>query len=141
MCPSATTLIVQRPCRPKFQPPQSEGAGRGLVPFWGRGEGANFFLPPPPPLPNRHVSGRVTEPPPPSTPFALSLKASTWRTRSVPSRKGERALDVGTHMVTQQVLLSRSSGDDEQMNKQCKAAGHLQPQQATTGAVYGEKGE
>ena len=111
----------------------------GWFPFGGE-EREQTFSCPPPPLPNRHVSGRVTEPPP-RTPFALSLKASTWRTRSVPSRKGERALDVGTHMVTQQVLLSRSSGDDEQMNKHCKAAGHLQPQQATTGAVYGEKGE
>ena len=39
-------------CRPKFQPPQSEGAGRGLVPFSGTNNQGSipFATPPPRPL-------------------------------------------------------------------------------------------
>ena len=69
-------------------------------------EGADFLLPPPPCPPQQKWCWIVTDPPPParSTPFALSLQASTWRTGSPPTETG-RALDVETHMVTQQVVL------------------------------------
>ena len=36
------------PCRPKFQPPQSEGAGRGLVPLGDQETGEQAFCCPPP---------------------------------------------------------------------------------------------
>ena len=37
------------PSRPKFKPPQSEGAGRGLVPHWGPDNREGGFCSPPPP--------------------------------------------------------------------------------------------
>ena len=60
-----------RPCRPKFQPPQSEGAGRGLVPLGDQETGEQAFCcPPPPPPPNRNgaESRPSTAPPPPGMP-------------------------------------------------------------------------
>ena len=61
--PTAATLS-----RPKFQPPQSEGAGRGLAPRWGPGNREGGFscpTPPPPPVSGVSAFGTTHRPPPP----------------------------------------------------------------------------
>ena len=66
-------------CRPKFQPPQSEGASRGLVPLGDQETGEQTFCCPYPP-PNRNRAGPKGDPPPPRPQHALapSLQAGTW---------------------------------------------------------------
>ena len=58
------------PSRPKFQPPQSEGAGRGLVPLGDQEIGEQTFCCPYPPQQKwgRTESRPSTPPPPPSMP-------------------------------------------------------------------------
>ena len=57
------------PCRPKFQPPQSEGAGRGLVPLGDQETGEQAFCcPPPPPQQKWGRKQAQHSPPPPSMP-------------------------------------------------------------------------
>ena len=66
-------------CRPEFQPPQSEGAGRGLVPVWGPTNRAAYLLPSPPP--NRSGTEWVTDPtqpPPPAPRHVLCTLAAGW---------------------------------------------------------------
>ena len=56
-------------CRPKFQPPQSEGAGRGLVPLGDQETGEQTFCcPPPPPPTEMGRDQKETRPPPPPAP-------------------------------------------------------------------------
>ena len=66
---AATPPPPHGPCRPKFQPPQSEGAGRGLVPLGDQETGEQAFCCPPPPPPNRNgAESRPSTAPPPSMP-------------------------------------------------------------------------
>ena len=126
------TMIV-----PNFKPPQSEGAGRGLVPYWGPGSsGADLLHPPPPTLPNRSGTKWVTDPTqpphprPPTHPFAPSLQGGTSRARPLHSqkqggRRRSRTLGFGTRMVTQQVVLrSQTTGDDKEMSEQVDSPSH-----------------
>ena len=55
-------------CRPKFQPPQSEGAGRGLVPLGDQETGEQTFCCPHPPPPTEMGPDRkqAQHPPPPA---------------------------------------------------------------------------
>ena len=56
-------------CRPKFQPPQSEGAGRGLVPLGDQETGEQTFCCPYPPQQKwGWTESRPSTPPPPSMP-------------------------------------------------------------------------
>ena len=68
------------PCRPKFQPPQSEGAGRGLVPLGDQETGEQAFCCPPPPPTEMGPKAGPAQPPPPACPRtpALSLQTVTW---------------------------------------------------------------
>ena len=84
---ASTSVVVHPPpnplqlCRPKFQPPQREGAGRGLVPPWGPGNwGADLLLPLPPPPPTEmgRDQKQTRHPPPPQHALAPSLQAGTW---------------------------------------------------------------
>ena len=96
------------PCRPKFQPPQSEGAGRGLVPLGDQETGEQTFCCPQPPPQQKGGglnAGQATPPPPgmPSHPHCRSSHGDRG-----PSGSGCRAtsmLGSGTRMVTQQVVL------------------------------------
>ena len=72
------------PCRPKFQPPQSEGAGRGLVPLGDQETGEQAFCCPPPPPTEMGPKAGPAQPPPPPPP-------------SMPSHP--RTLTAGRHMV------------------------------------------
>ena len=94
-------------CRPKFQPPQSEGAGRGLVPLGDQETGEQTFCCPHPPQQKwgRTESSPSTPPPPrmPSHPHCRPSHGDPG-----PSGSGRRAtsmLGSGTRMVTQQVVL------------------------------------
>ena len=94
-------------CRPKFQPPQSEGAGRGLVPLGDQETGEQTFCCPHPP-PNRNGAGPKAgpAPPPPSMPSHPHCRPSHGDRG--PSGSGRRATSMmgsGTRMVTQQVVL------------------------------------
>ena len=65
-------------CRPKFQPPQSEGAGRGLVPLGDQETGEQTFCCPHPPQQKwGRTESRPSTPPPPHA-LAPSLQAVTW---------------------------------------------------------------
>ena len=66
-------------CRPKFQPPQSEGAGRGLVPLGDQETGEQTFCCPHPPPTEMGPDRKQTQHPPP--PACL------------------RTLNAGRHMV------------------------------------------
>ena len=95
-------------CRPKFQPPQSEGAGRGLVPRGDQETGEQTFCCPHPPQQKwgRTESRPSTPPPPPRMPSHPHCRPSHGDPG--PSGSGRRAtsmLGSGTRMVTQQVVL------------------------------------
>ena len=85
-CPAAPMHIPTlpppptSPCRPKFQPPQSEGAGRGLVPLGDQETGEQAFCCPPPPPTEMGPKAGPAQPPPPACPRtpAPSLQAVTW---------------------------------------------------------------
>ena len=60
-------------CRPKFQPPQSEGAGRGLVPLGDQETGEQTFCCPHPPQQKwGRTESRPSTPPPPACPHTLT---------------------------------------------------------------------
>ena len=60
-------------CRPKFQPPQSEGAGRGLVPRGDQETGEQTFCCPHPPQQKwGRTESRPSTPPPPACPHTLT---------------------------------------------------------------------
>ena len=60
-------------CRPKFQPPQSEGAGRGLVPLGDQETGEQTFCCPHPPQQKwGRTESRPSTPPPPACPRTLT---------------------------------------------------------------------
>ena len=70
-CAPPPPPATPRPCRPKFQPPQSEGAGRGLVPLGDQETGEQTFCCPYPPHPQQkggRTESRPGTPPPPSKP-------------------------------------------------------------------------
>ena len=94
-------------CRPKFQPPQSEGAGRGLVPPGDQETGEQNFCCPHPPPPTEMGPDRkqAQHPPPPQHALAPSLQAHGDRGPSGSGRRATSMLGSGTHMVTQQVVL------------------------------------
>ena len=65
--------------RPKFQPPQSEGAGRGLVALGDQETGEQTFCCPYPPQQKwDRTDSRPDTPPPPKHALAPSLQADTW---------------------------------------------------------------
>ena len=67
-------------CRPKFQPPQSEGAGRGLVPLGDQETGEQTFCCPYP-YPQQkwgQTESRPGTPPAPQHALAPTLQADTW---------------------------------------------------------------
>ena len=94
-------------CRPKFQPPQSEGAGRGLVPRGDQETGEQTFCCPHPPQQKwGRTESRPSTPPPPRMPSHPHCRPSHGDPG--PSGSGRRAtsmLGSGTRMVTQQVVL------------------------------------
>ena len=94
-------------CRPKFQPPQSEGAGRGLVPLGDQETGEQTFCCPHPPQQKwGRTESRPSTPPPPRMPSHPHCRPSHGDRG--PSGSGLRAtsmLGSGTRMVTQQVVL------------------------------------
>ena len=59
-------------CRPKFQPPQSEGAGRGLVPLGDQETGEQTFCCPYPPQQKWGGTKSRPAPPPPACPRTLT---------------------------------------------------------------------
>ena len=104
------------PSRPKFQPPQSQGAGRGLVPLGDQKIGEQTFCCPYPPQQKwgRTESRPSTPPPPPSMPSHPHCTPSHGDRGPTPHGQGADArtsmLGSVTRMVTQQVvLLSQTS--------------------------------
>ena len=94
-------------CRPKFQPPQSEGAGRGLVPLGDQETGEQTFCcPHPPPTEMGPDRKQAQHPPPPSMPSHPHCRPSHGdRGPSGSGRRATSMLGSGTRMVTQQVVL------------------------------------
>ena len=95
-------------CRPKFQPPQSEGAGRGLVPLGDQETGEQTFCCPHPPQQKwgRTESRPSTPPPPPRMPSHPHCRPSHGdQGHSGSGRRATSMLGSGTRMVTQQVVL------------------------------------
>ena len=98
------------PCplyQPKFQLPQSEGAGRGLVPLGNEETGEQTFLLPLPPQQKwGQTESRPSTPPPPNMPSHPHCRPSHGDRG--PLGSGHRTtsmLGSGTRMVTQQVVL------------------------------------
>ena len=94
-------------CRPKFQPPQSEGAGRGLVPLGDQETGEQTFCCPHPPQQKwGRTESRPSTPPPPRMPSHPHCRPSHGdRGPSGSGRRATSMLGSGTRMVTQQVVL------------------------------------
>ena len=94
-------------CPPKFRPPQSEAAGRGLVPLGDQEKGEQTFCcPHPPPTEMGPDRKEAQHPPPPSMPSHPHCRPSHGDRG--PSGSGRRATSMmgsGTRMVTQQVVL------------------------------------